>query len=197
VSLLKLIKAQIGISTTPANNFVLDASANNGTMKIARESGTDIMTVATDGKVAFPSNVKYGFLAVTPTDISNLITTGTLVKLGFPSITHQVGTGYNNTTHTFTAPVSGTYMFAAASVLHANGTGATKSIRLMLSTGKSYLLESLANDTLTGRVMGAMPLYLNAGDTVYAAYYHDVPAGTTLYQGWGEVLNYFTGYLIG
>ena len=46
-------KHQAGVSTTPANNFVLDASADNGTMKLARESGQDIMTVDAAGKPRF------------------------------------------------------------------------------------------------------------------------------------------------
>ena len=46
-------KFKNGISGTPANNFLLDASANNGTMKLARESGQDIMTVDAAGKPRF------------------------------------------------------------------------------------------------------------------------------------------------
>jgi hypothetical protein len=64
MSLIKAIKAQLGLSTTPANNFTLDASANNGTMKLARNSGQDIMTVAADGKVNFSVGV-LGFQIVT------------------------------------------------------------------------------------------------------------------------------------
>jgi len=59
MSLIKAIKAQLGLSVTPANNFTLDASADNGTMKLARGNAgattQDIMTVAADGKVAFPA----------------------------------------------------------------------------------------------------------------------------------------------
>jgi microcystin-dependent protein len=54
-TLIKTPKAQLGLSVTPANNFTLDASADDGTMKLARNSGQDIMTVAADGKVAFPA----------------------------------------------------------------------------------------------------------------------------------------------
>jgi len=57
MSIIRSIKARLGLSVTPANNFVLDASADNGTMKLARESGQDIMTVDALGKVAFPQNV--------------------------------------------------------------------------------------------------------------------------------------------
>lgn len=57
MSLIKTIKAQLGLSVTPSSNFTLDASADNGTMKLSRNSGQDIMTVDAAGKVAFPQNV--------------------------------------------------------------------------------------------------------------------------------------------
>ena len=47
-------KHQVGVSATPANNFTLDASANNGTIKLARNSGQDIVTVDAAGKPRFP-----------------------------------------------------------------------------------------------------------------------------------------------
>ena len=58
MSLLKIIKAQLGLSTTPANNFVLDASAQDGTLKLSRgnEGATtqDVLVVDAAGKVTFP-----------------------------------------------------------------------------------------------------------------------------------------------
>ena len=54
MSIIRAIKHRLGLSVTPANNFTLDASADNGTMKLARESGQDIMTVDAAGKVKFP-----------------------------------------------------------------------------------------------------------------------------------------------
>lgn len=58
-------KNQVGVSATPANNFTLDASTDNGTMKLARNSGQDIMTVDAAGKVAFPvgASIKGGTVA--------------------------------------------------------------------------------------------------------------------------------------
>lgn len=56
MSLIKAIKAQLGLSVTPANNFTLDASADNGTMKLARGNAgattQDILTIDGDGRVA-------------------------------------------------------------------------------------------------------------------------------------------------
>ena len=55
MSLLTLIKAQFGRSNTPANNFVIDASADNGTMKLARGNAgattQDILTVDASGNL--------------------------------------------------------------------------------------------------------------------------------------------------
>ena len=65
MSIVKAIKHQLGLSVTPANNFLLDASANNGTMKLARESGQDIMTVDAAGKVAFPQGIVPRVWAIT------------------------------------------------------------------------------------------------------------------------------------
>lgn len=62
MSLLKTIKAQLGLSGTPGNNFTLDASADNGTMKLARGNAgattQDVMTVAANGKPSFPQLAK-------------------------------------------------------------------------------------------------------------------------------------------
>lgn len=49
-------KLQTGVSGTNTNNFILDASAADGTMKLERGDGQDIMTVDAAGKVAFPQN---------------------------------------------------------------------------------------------------------------------------------------------
>ena len=58
MSLLKAIKAQLGLSNTPANNFTITAEADNGTLKLARGNAgsttQDILTVDASGLVGFP-----------------------------------------------------------------------------------------------------------------------------------------------
>ena len=53
MSLLKIIKAQLGLSNTPANNFTITAEADNGTLKLARGNAgattQDILTVDAAG----------------------------------------------------------------------------------------------------------------------------------------------------
>lgn len=59
MSLLKAIKAQLGLSNTATNNFTLTAEAADGTMKLARGNAgattQDILTVDAAGKVTFPA----------------------------------------------------------------------------------------------------------------------------------------------
>jgi hypothetical protein len=78
MSLIKSILHQLGLSVTPANNFTLDASADNGTMKLARGNAgattQDILTVDAAGKVGFPAG-----LAATP--LTNSVTNNALVTL--------------------------------------------------------------------------------------------------------------------
>lgn len=62
MSLLKAIKAQLGLSNTPANNFTITAEADNGTLKLARGNAgattQDILTVDAGGKPTFPQLTK-------------------------------------------------------------------------------------------------------------------------------------------
>lgn len=86
MSLLRIIKAQLGLSVTPANNFTLDASADNGTMKLARGNAgattQDILTVDAAGNVTSPSGaVGYGTGAGgTVTQLTSKATAVTLNK---------------------------------------------------------------------------------------------------------------------
>jgi hypothetical protein len=61
MSLLKIIRQQLGLSVTPANNFTLDASADNGTMKLARGNAgattQDILTIDASGNTVFPQTI--------------------------------------------------------------------------------------------------------------------------------------------
>ena len=58
MSLIKAIKAQLGLSSTATQNFTLTAEAADGTMKLARGNAgsttQDILTVDASGNVNFP-----------------------------------------------------------------------------------------------------------------------------------------------
>lgn len=85
MSLIKAIKQQLGLSVIPANNFTLDAAADNGTMKLARNNGQDIMTVAVDGGIsirgtATNNNAAYGFVGEFLTANRTVASAGALVS---------------------------------------------------------------------------------------------------------------------
>lgn len=87
MSLLKIIKAQLGISSTPTNNFTLDASAQDGTMKLSRGNAgattQDVMVVDAAGKVTFPAGSQMLGVGQTWQDVTT---------------SRSVGTTYTNTT---------------------------------------------------------------------------------------------------
>lgn len=83
MSIIRAIKHRLGLSVTPANNFVWDASADNGTCKLARESGQDIMTVDAGGRCGFPQLVNYADdteAAAGGVPIGSLYRTGSTIK---------------------------------------------------------------------------------------------------------------------
>lgn len=63
MSLLKAVKAQLGLSNTATQNFTLTAEAADGTMKLARGNAgattQDILTVDAAGRPGFPQLVNY------------------------------------------------------------------------------------------------------------------------------------------
>jgi hypothetical protein len=51
MSIIKAGKVQAGISLTPANNFILDASADDGTVILKRADGTEVLSVDASGNL--------------------------------------------------------------------------------------------------------------------------------------------------
>jgi len=90
MSLVKSIRKQLGLSVTPDNNFTFDASADNGTMKLARGNAgattQDILTVDAAGTItlralAVPNFADDAAAAAGGIPIGGLYRTGTVVKV--------------------------------------------------------------------------------------------------------------------
>lgn len=137
MSLIKAIKAQLGLSVTSANNFTLDASADGGAtpLKLTRNDGVDILTVDAAGKVAFPQNaqtwqdvtgsrvlntdytnstgqvidilVQTSNTAVASTFSSTILVGG--ISISENSIISDGGVGYDTFTHSVSIPHGSTY----------------------------------------------------------------------------------------
>ena len=90
MSLLKTIRQQLGLSGTAANNFTLDASAADGTMKLARGNAgattQDILTVDASGNLSTTQT----FSVATATSPTHATRAGQ-VKSCITSITGTVG----------------------------------------------------------------------------------------------------------
>lgn len=132
MSLIRAIKHRLGLSVTPANNFVLDASADNGTMKLARESGQDIMTVDAAGKVVFPQT--FDKL------IGLVIFDGTLTGTNPPVSGFGVTSVTRNSAGNYTINLSSTYSTNAHIVSAISDAGVVQAPQWINATTNSIII---------------------------------------------------------
>ena len=111
MSLLKFFKAQLGLSSTPANNFTLDASAQDGTMKLSRGNAgattQDVLVVDAAGIVRHPPNAIA--FSVTKTNSQTSTVAGINGPILFNNILFDTKSSYNPATGRFTPTVAGYY----------------------------------------------------------------------------------------
>ena len=106
MSILKTVKIKLGNSLSAINNFLFDASAQNGTMKLERENGQEVMKFLSNGKPEFAQLVKtFG------TNGSFELPNGLIVKWG----RLVTGWGTNNAV-TFPVQFPNACVFGCASV---------------------------------------------------------------------------------
>lgn len=84
MSAVKSSKVQVGISTDPDNNFVIDASQGDGSIKISR-----------------------GNIGATTQDVLKVDSTGTMSTLGLPAFQCRAWATFNGTTTGTNPPSSG------------------------------------------------------------------------------------------
>lgn len=91
----------VGIDNSASDAFVIAASTALGT--------TNVMSVATTGQINYP--LQPAFVAYLSGNLTNKTGDGTNYTIIFDSTLKNIGTCYNTSTGTFTAPVAGTYIF--------------------------------------------------------------------------------------
>lgn len=101
---------KVGISNDPANNFLLDASAQDGSLVIKRESGQLVCKINNKGKVVFPQN-KQTIAATTYTGTTVIATNQTTLTTNITA-TDAEGT-INPTTGIFKPTTEGYYQINA------------------------------------------------------------------------------------
>lgn len=141
MSLIKAIRHQLGLSITPANNFVLTAQADDGTMKLARGNADattqDIMTVDAGGKVGFPQNVVPVFRAA----LASFTNTVANTQFIDPTVVQSIGV--SNAAGVVTPQVAGLYLATLT----------------MLCTGTTTALGGVISSTANGTDAQVQPPY--------------------------------------
>jgi len=145
MSLLKAIKAQLGLSNTPANNFTITAEADNGTLKLARGNAgattQDILTVDAQGRVKTPQNlVAFSAFQSVGTTVPN---GGSGAKVIFQQKRFDIGNFYDTTTGRFTPNIPGYYQLNT-SVSYADAPIAASAIQVGLVKNVEDLSSAFA-----------------------------------------------------
>lgn len=184
MSLLRIIKTQLGLSVTPANNFTLDASADNGTMKLARGNAgattQDVMTVDAAGKVAFPQNAVPAFSAYA--SVATSAANNGSTKILFQTEEYDTTNAYDSVTNSrFQPTTAGYYQIDGNVLLVSAAAGIFLSIYKNGAEYKRGSQLSLPSNGSFGASVSAQ-VYLN-GSTDYVE--------LNLYQASGAaILNY-------
>lgn len=144
------------------------------------------------GRVTTPSQVF--FSARTITTGTTAISTDAVIS--FPNVTKTVGSGYDQSTSRFTAPVDGVYLFTVSCTMQGQGTGGTYNAIYFdgpsnLSSIRLRMPGNMGTNIWAG-INGAVQVYLLKNDSVQLRGYTD--NGTMNIQS-GE--GTWTGRLVG
>jgi hypothetical protein len=161
---------------------------SNGYFELGQATGgavTNYITLDTAGRVTMPYQPSFAAKG----SGTSYITTATIP---FPVVIHNVGSHYNNSTYTFTAPIAGTYLFHAhvGQVQTSSGTYAYPWFRINGSVDQ-YTYAQISNYTayISAHLTGIYQL--SANDTVNIAF-----SGTGSYYNGDETTRFF-GHLLG
>lgn len=174
---------QTGVSGTNTNNFRLDASAADGTMKLARGDGQDIMTVDAAGKVAFPQNLVPALSAKLSGNMA--IATGTqTVKLALTNYDFDTNGILNGGTYQVKPLVAGYYQVdLVVQVDSSSANQISANFAKIYKNGSQYLIGNgqfgdTANPS-SQTVSTASALIFMNGTTDYLEAYTTTVCGTT------------------
>lgn len=169
------------------NKLQLRSGDSSYGVSLQNISGIDLLALDATGRMTLPYQVF--FFATNTTQNGDGFTVS---PFQFNNVVHNRGGGYSNSTHAFTAPVSGVYIF--------NSTPGYK------QSGTTFIVRWQVNnvDVTDGmRMIGSYPdshsvsqvtylRYLSAGDSVRLS-----TDNTTYHRNSSNVPNYFSGYLLG
>lgn len=181
-------KHQVGVSGTTGNNFTIDASADNGTMKLARNSGQDIMTVDAVGKVTFPQGpVQSGPAFSAYQSTLQALSNGT-TKVLYQTEEFDTNNNFDTTLSRFTPTVAGYYQITGT----VQGSTSTYLVMSLLKNGSPFK-NGYDNSAGVQRAAISALLYLNGTtDYVELQTYSSIVQDTVV----GQANTYFQGVLV-
>lgn len=148
--------------------------------------GAQVVQADSGGRVNFPYQTSFCAMADSSVASTNISAGGTC---SFPIIKHNVGSAYNSSTYTFTAPVAGTYQFYAQVL--GDATVNARAITYFRVNGIDFI-ENSATTKDYNSVKGFLLIKLSASDTVKI-----INAYSNTLYGSSSFQNFFMGHLIG
>lgn len=160
-----------------------------GVQTIQHTNGTNAMEIDSGGRITQPNQVRF---IARGNDDSYINTT----PVPFPTVEQNVGGGYNSSTHKFTAPVAGTYMFQANfGIVRLNVSNNYAYFSLRKNSSTTLFYSYLQVPTATAFLPASMNIMveLAVGDTIHMNFNYSGSA--TYYNDAAEC--WFSGYLLG
>lgn len=184
MSQLTTNKVKLGSVADQTKNFNIDASAADGTLKIQRASGQDILTVDSSGRVAMPNNV-VAFSAWQ--SVAQSTPSGAATKIQLQTEEFDTSNAFDSTTNfRFQPQVAGYYQITGATTLAVSNS----------STAILYKNGSLFKEGCPGlRSVVTALVYLN-GTTDYLELFMWQQVGTAQNTAAASDDTYFQGILI-
>lgn len=195
MSIIKAIRAQLGLSSTATQNFTLDASAADGTMKLARGNAgattQDILTVDANGKVSMPNTT----VIVRAVNSSTSFTNGVSGVVSFLAEHQDTNNAWNGSR--FQPTIPGTYLINARVTFVASASGGERTISIrrngpteIRAMANEFPGTFLSNQEITTLV----PLN---GSTDFVEVYAYQNCGSSLALNNNDTQNYFNAFRVG
>lgn len=187
---------QVGNNDSDDNNFVFDATADNGTMLLKRASGQDILSVDIDGKVAFPNNVVPAFSAKNLA--IQMLTNNVYTRFLFPTEVFDTNNSYDPATSLFNPKVAGYYQINFMAFLSADDAVYVAEVSLR-KNGVDILATSRSSTPTTQSIWQVRNInhleYFN-GTTDYVEIFGRIAGSGPVYvQGAAGTPSLFSGFL--
>lgn len=183
---------RIGVDDDDSDSFKISQGSALGT--------NDTLIINTAGQRTLP--LQPLFLAGLSVNQNNLTGNGTVATVAYNNVITNVGSHYDNTTYTFTAPITGKYKFWAAVVPQAlDGTSTFGRLRIV-TTARTYVGPTLNigayRETTFNTAAISMALVsvdMTAGNTAHVDFTVDGMAGDTVDLTTGNPSHFFGGSL--